>query len=93
MIPSIVILKIQQEHRFRLKLWLPVFILWPVFLVLFLLILPLLLITDFILLVSGHRIRLLRMVGGVFSVVSSLRGTRVKVDSRKENSIVNVTIL
>jgi uncharacterized membrane protein len=93
MIPSIVILKIQQERGFRLKLWLPVFILWPVFLVLFLLFLPLLLIADFILHLSGVHIHLLRMVGGVFSVVSSLRGTRIKVNSHKENSIVNVTIL
>ena len=93
MIPGIVILKIQQERGFRLKLWLPVFILWPVFLILFLLVLPLLLIADLILLVCGVRIQLLRMMWGVFSIVSSLRGTRVKVNSRKENSIVNVTIL
>jgi uncharacterized membrane protein len=93
MIPGIVILKIQQERGARLNLWLPVFILWPVFLVLFLLVLPLLLIADLILFVSGVRIHLLRMFGGVFSVVSSLRGTRIKVKNRKENSIVNVTIL
>jgi hypothetical protein len=66
MIPSIVILKIQQERGFRLKLWLPVFILWPVFLILFLLVLPLLLIADLILLVCGVRIQLLRMMWGVF---------------------------
>jgi uncharacterized membrane protein len=64
-----------------------------VFLVLFVLVLPLLLIADLILLVSGVRIHLLGMLGGVFSVVSSLRGTRIKVKNRKENSIVNVTIL
>ncbi|MGB7566329.1 MAG: hypothetical protein WBM07_00600 [Chitinivibrionales bacterium] len=93
MIPSVVILKIRQENSRGINLWLPVFFLWPVFLILFLFVLPLLLIADFILLVCGVRLQLLRMIWGVFSVVSSLRGTRIKVNKRKENSIVNVTIL
>lgn len=93
MVPSFFILKIRRKHGCRFSIWLPVFILWPVALILALLILPFILIADLVLRLSGIRIHILRMLGGVFSVISSLRGTRIKVNNPRENSIVNVTIL
>jgi hypothetical protein len=93
MIPSIINLRIQSGQRFKLKLWLPVFILWPVFLVFFLLLLPLLVIAELVMRVAGTGIRLFAIIGGVVSLLSSLRGTVVRVNSPKNDSIVNVTIL
>jgi hypothetical protein len=93
MIPSIINLRIQSGQRFKLKLWLPVFILWPVFLVFFLLLLPLLVIAELVMRVAGTGIRLFAMIGGVVSVLSAMHGTIVKVDSPRQNAIVHVTIL
>jgi small neutral amino acid transporter SnatA (MarC family) len=93
MIPSIINLRIQSGHHFKLKLWLPLFIMWPIILVLFLLLLPFLVIADFVLFVTGVRIQLFRIIGGVVSVLSAMRGTVVRVNSPKSDSIVNVTIL
>jgi hypothetical protein len=92
MIPSIINLKIKSGHRFRIRLWLPVFILWPVFIALFLIVLPFLVIAEIVLRIAGVQIYLFRMLGGVLAVVSSLRGTVVKVDSPGQNAIVNVAI-
>jgi small neutral amino acid transporter SnatA (MarC family) len=66
---------------------------WPVFIVLFLLLLPFLVIADFVLFVTGIRIQLFRIIGGVVSVLSAMRGTVVRVNSPKSDSIVQVTIL
>jgi small neutral amino acid transporter SnatA (MarC family) len=93
MIPSIINLRIQSGSHFKLRLWLPVFIVWPILLVLFLLLLPFLVIADFVLFVTGVRIKLFRILGGVLSVLSAMRGTVVRVNSPKSDSIVNVTIL
>jgi hypothetical protein len=92
MIPSIINLKIQSGAHFKLRLWLPVFIVWPIFIVLFLLLLPFLVIAELVMRVAGTGIRLFAMIGGVVSVLSAMRGTVVKVDSPKSDSIVHVTI-
>jgi small neutral amino acid transporter SnatA (MarC family) len=93
MIPSVINLTIQNAQGFRLRLWLPVFIAWPIFLVLFLLLLPFLVLAEIILRIANVNIYLFAMLGGVFSLFSAMRGLTVKVNSVKQNSIVNVTIL
>lgn len=93
MIPSIINLRIQSGQHFRLRLWLPVFIVWPILIVLFLLLLPFIVIAELVMRVAGTGIRLFAMIGGVVSVLSSMRGTVVRVDSPKSDSIVHVTIL
>jgi hypothetical protein len=92
MIPGIINLKIQSGQKFRLRLWLPVFILWPVFLAVFLIVLPFLLVAEIVLRIAGVPIYLFRMLGALFAAASSLRGTMVKVDSPRQNAIINVTI-
>jgi hypothetical protein len=92
MIPSIINLKIQSGSHFKLRLWLPVFIVWPILIVLFLLLLPFLVIAELVMRVAGTGIRLFGMIGGVVSVLSAMRGTVVKVDSPKQNAVVLVTI-
>jgi hypothetical protein len=93
MIPSIINLRIQSGQRFKLRLWLPLFIVWPVLIVLFLLLLPFLVIAEVALRATGTGIRLFGILGGVVSVLSAMRGTVVKVDSPKQNAVVHVTIL
>ena len=70
MLPGIINLNIRSKTGTRFRLWLPLFVLWPVFLVFFLIALPFLIIADIVLRVSGARIRLFGMIGGVLSVLS-----------------------
>ena len=58
-----------------------------------LLLLPFILFADLVLWMRGIRMNLLCLIGGVISLLSAMRGTVVRVNSQKSNSIVNVTIL
>jgi hypothetical protein len=92
MIPSIINIKIKSGSRFKLTLWIPLFVLWPIFIVLFILALPFLLLADLIIRIMGIQIKLWYMLSGVFMLFSSLQGTLVKVNSPKSDTIVNVKI-
>jgi len=92
MIPSIISLKIQSGKRFRLRLWLPVFILWPLAVLLFILMVPLLLIADFIVRICGIKLHLFSMVSALLALFASLCGTIVRVNSPRNNAIVYVKI-
>jgi hypothetical protein len=86
-------LKIHSGGRFKLRLWLPLFIVWPIALVLFFLLLPFLVIAEIVLRVANAKIYLFAIIGCTFSLLSALRGLTVKVDNAKHNSIVDLTIL
>jgi hypothetical protein len=92
MVPSIISLRIHSGNRFKLRLWLPVFILWPFVLILLLIIAPLVLIAEAVLVIRGTPMHLFRMIGGVALVVSSLHGTLVNVDSPEKRTIVKMAI-
>jgi small neutral amino acid transporter SnatA (MarC family) len=93
MIPSIMNIKIRSGRGFKFRLWLPLFLVWPILLVLFLLLLPFLIIAEIVLRLTGVDIYLFRLLGGLLSVVMAMRGLTVKVNSIRQNSIVHVTIL
>jgi hypothetical protein len=93
MIPSIINIKIRSGEKFKLRLWLPVFILWPVVLVFFLILLPFLVIADLILRVNRIKIRLFGIIAATLSVLSATRGTIVNVDIPKKDSIVHLKII
>jgi hypothetical protein len=93
MIPSVIQLTIQSASQRRISLWLPVFLLWPVFVALLLIALPPLLIADLIIAASGNKIQLCMMLVGLLTVVSSLHGARIRVNNPKHNTVVNITIL
>jgi hypothetical protein len=92
MIPSVMNLKIHSGDRFKLRLWLPLFIVWPFALALLLLLLPFLVVAEAVLRLTNAKIYLFAMLGCMFSLISALRGLTVKVNSVKQNSIVDVTI-
>jgi hypothetical protein len=92
MVPSFISLKIHSGPRVKLRLWLPIFILWPFFLVLVLLLAPFLYIAEIISIQRGMPIRFFCLLGGVIAILSSLRGTKVKIDSPGKQAIVHVTI-
>lgn len=92
MVPSVVNLAIRSKKGFRFKLWLPLFILWPVVLVLFLAALPFLFLAEVVLRISGAPLQIFRLIGALFSVISSLRGTVIKVESHTRNAQVNISV-
>ncbi|HUI92873.1 MAG TPA: hypothetical protein VLX68_11555 [Chitinivibrionales bacterium] len=93
MIPSVMNLKIHSGERFNLRIWLPLFIVWPFALVLLFLLLPFLVVAEIVLRLANARIYLFSILGCVFSLVSAMRGLTVKVNNARQNSIVDVTIL
>ncbi|MGA2508144.1 MAG: hypothetical protein ABSF80_11790 [Chitinispirillaceae bacterium] len=62
MLPGIINLNIRSKNGRGFRLWFPLFVLWPVFLVLFLVALPFLAIAEIVFRVRGIRIRLFRMI-------------------------------
>jgi len=93
MIPSIVSLKILSGSRFRLRLWLPLFLLWPFAAILFLLAMPFLLIANAVISARGIKVRLFQIIKTLWALLSSLCGTTVRVDSRKKNTAVYIKIV
>ena len=92
MVPSIMNLRIEDGNKFRLRLWLPLFLVWPVVFVLFLILLPFFVVAEVVLRLTNVQIYLFRMLGGVFSLLSALRGLTVRVKSVRSSSIVDVVI-
>jgi|WetSurMetagenome_2_1015567.scaffolds.fasta_scaffold00209_4 hypothetical protein len=92
MIPSVMNLKIYSADGFRLRLWLPLFAVWPVVLVLLLLLLPFLVIAEIVLRLANVRIYPFALIGALFSLASASRGLTVRVNNEKHDSLVDITI-
>ncbi|HMD67778.1 MAG TPA: hypothetical protein VKF42_02800 [Chitinivibrionales bacterium] len=92
MIPSVMNLKIHSGERFKLRLWLPLFIIWPFVLVVLLLLLPFLVLAEIVLRLANARIYLFAIIGALFSLISAMQGLTVRVNNEKHNSLVHVTI-
>jgi hypothetical protein len=92
MVPSIIFLKIHSEKKIKLTLWLPVFLLWPFLLILLFIAVPFLLLAEIILAGRGAPIHLFGMVFGVLALFSSMRGTKIKIESPTKQTAINVAI-
>jgi hypothetical protein len=76
MTPSVAMVRVYTSHGWRIRLWLPLFLLW----IPFLLLLPLILLALVIVSVPG-RMKPWRMAGALWAVLCSLCGTDVRVVS------------
>ena len=90
MVPNIINLKICDGEKFKLRLWLPLFLAWPIVLIVFLVLLPILVVAELVLRLARIRVQIFGLLFGLFSLVSATRGLTVKV--RSERSIVDVVI-
>ncbi len=87
--PSILRLRIHnQQHHF--SLWLPLFLLWPLLLVLGLLLLPLLLIAAVILSYRGWGIPLLLLGPTIFGLLCAMRGLKVEIGKNSEQAFISL---
>jgi len=86
--PSVLRLRIYSQQR-KFSLWLPLFLVWPVVLVLGLVLWPLLLIAAIILWHWGWG-RLLLLGGPIlFGLLCTLRGLRVEVEQPSEQVLIS----
>lgn len=84
--------RIRGKNRFRLSCWIPLFLLWPILAVMVILLLPLIILTEVILRLSGHDYRLCRILIATYDLVAALRGLRVDVQEKSKDSMVYVNI-
>jgi hypothetical protein len=92
MIPWLMRLNISHRDQHRINLWLPLFLLWPFVALFFLFLLPFAVMAAFILRIFDFDIRIFGLISALWSLLSSLRGLSVKVDSRRNDSKIDITI-
>jgi hypothetical protein len=89
--PALLRVAVESPDTRSFRLWLPLFLLWPLLLVLGVLALVLTLLVDIALWVAGDRYHHYTLfLLGVFRMTADLRGTTVHV--RGDDSLVDVTI-
>jgi len=81
--PVLLHVKIRNKRR-GFGLWLPIFLLLPLALAVFIVVAPLILIAIPIFWPSGRRKRALHIFGAVFEVICSLRGIKVNMQSEHD---------
>lgn len=87
--PMLMHVKIQGENR-GFGLWLPLFLLLPLALVVFIILSPLILIAVLVLWPSGWGERALLVLKAAFEVFCSMRGLRVDIQGRHQYVYISV---
>lgn len=80
--PCLIRLRIEEPNRTRLRLWLPLFLLWPLLLVVLALAIAVTLLADFISLLVKHPPAYTRLLLGTVGVLGETRGTEVFIEER-----------
>ena len=94
MIPPVILyVKVRDKGRTVFVLPIPFILLWPLVVILPLVLLPILAIIQAALYFTRWRYPLCQAVLIYLRILSSLRGLQVHVDSKKENSLVRVSII
>jgi hypothetical protein len=75
--------------RCRFGLWLPLFLLLPLALAVFIILSPLILIAILVFWPSGWRKRALHIFGATFEVFDSMRGLKVDVQSGQQHIYIS----
>lgn len=88
--PAFVRILIEEHGSKRVSLWLPLFLLWPVFLAMFALALPFLLAGAFALALRPRGRDALACVPALFALVTGLRGLRIHVE--EPSSRVHISV-
>jgi hypothetical protein len=87
--PAVMRVHVVNEGRRVVGLWLPLFLLWPLLLVLLVIILPLALLAEAILLSAGTGIRPASLTLAITEVLGSLKGLSVDIKQpEKKTSVI-----
>jgi hypothetical protein len=79
--PYLVYLRVTDQGRTKVRLWLPLFLLWLLLLPLFVLILVVALLADLFTLPTGNVFGFTRFLFGVLGILGATRGTQVQVNA------------
>jgi uncharacterized membrane protein YdbT with pleckstrin-like domain len=91
MMPMWFKLKIPIKESEQTTLWLPLFLIWPMVLVLFILLIPIWLIGIIVAYISGYGRHVLRLPALLLSTFWCLRGLTVSIQSR--NGLINFELV
>jgi hypothetical protein len=83
-------LRVVEAGRTKVRLWLPMFIFWPLLLVLGLLAVIVALLADLVFLVGGQRPRNTAFVVGCLGLMGEARGTEIFIDSESHTVFLTV---
>jgi hypothetical protein len=81
--PYLVAMRVVQEQRTKIRLWLPLFLLWPLILPFVLLTLIGTVIVDAFRFIAGRKGAYSRLVVGVLGILGEIRGTEIFVQDSK----------
>ncbi len=87
--PSVLRLRIHNQRR-HFGLWLPLFLIWPLMLVIFLALSPLILVLAIILWPSGMGKPILLAGPVLFRIFCALRGFEVNVEQPSERVLISI---
>ena len=79
--PYLISLRVTDQGHTKIRLWLPLFLLWLLLLPLFVLILVVALLADLVTLPTGNVFGFTRFLFGVLGILGATRGTQVQVNS------------
>lgn len=88
--PSLIYIDVRNERNNRIRLWLPVIILWPLLLVAAVFVVPLAAVAEVVLFATG--IKPLSILIGVSRIIAALHGTDIEVVSRKSGTPQQIKI-
>jgi hypothetical protein len=88
--PAILRLRVVENKRRKIALWLPIFLLWPPLLLLIVASLPLILLLALAFWWHTKVRKVVRSLVPVFGAVCSLRGLTVDVKSEKEEVLIKI---
>ena len=92
MLPAIISIRVVEDGKRKLWLWVPMFVLWPVVISLLAVAFVFAYVTC---LVSGTFMRgalLFPMIGRLLQVCSSMRELKTEIRNEQENSLVDIRI-
>jgi hypothetical protein len=88
--PYIVDVRVAEAGRHRFRLWLPMFLLWPLLLVLGILALVVMIVVDSVLFIAGRRHRYTALLFGLLDALGETRGLEIFFNDKTRT--VDVTI-
>ena len=89
--PCFVRVKVTEEERTKFRIWLPLFILWPILAALVLLAFVVALFADAVIILMGKKPAYTRLAAGLLVVLWASRGVEVTVHDKQHTVAVTVS--
>lgn len=91
--PALLYIRISPNHSDKPGLWLPLFLLWPFGAALFLILLPFLIIGEFVLRLTPLELSPFRFLSTLYEILASVRGTIITVQNSRKGHHIQIKIV